>query len=105
MIDVDWLLVVSAVLVAALSTARLTRLLTLDSYPPVAWVRTKWAEITNDGPWYDLVECPYCAAPWFALVVGGWGVLSDLHWTWWAFNGWLALAYIAAIIVVRESSD
>lgn len=95
--------VVAAVLVAILSTARLTRLLTVDTYPPVVWLRTKWDTVTHDGDWSDLVHCPYCAAPWFGAVILGWGYLSDLHVTWWLFNGWLAIAYLAAVFVVRES--
>ncbi len=86
-----------------LSVARLTRLVTVDSWPPVVWLRIKWDTLTNDGPWSDLVHCPYCAAPWLALPVIGWAFLSDLHWTWWLFNGWLALAYVAAMIVARDA--
>lgn len=101
---VDLFLYLAAAVVGVLSTARLTRLLTLDSWPPVVWVRIKWQALTDDGPWSDLVTCPYCAAPWFALPVLLWGVLSDLHWSWWMFNGWLAAAYLASVFVVRESS-
>jgi len=99
------LLVLGAVVVGVISVARLTRLLVIDSYPPVAWVRNKWREITNDGPWSELVDCPYCAAPWFALPILAWAYLSDLHASWWIFNGWLAAAYVAAYIVDRITPD
>lgn len=95
--------VFATVVVGVLSVARLTRLLTVDTYPPVAWVRAQWGRITNDGPWYDLVTCPYCAAPYFTALVLAWGLLSDFNTVWWVFNGWLAGAYVAAIIVARDS--
>lgn len=97
--------VVVAALVGILSVARLTRLVTIDTYPPVVWVRTTWDKITHDGPWSDLVHCPYCIAPYAAVPVLAWGYLSDLHWSWWIFNGWLALAYAASVFVVRESNS
>jgi len=93
------LLILGAVVVGVLSVARLTRLLVIDSYPPAAWVRNKWREITKDGPWAALVDCPYCAAPWFTLVVLGWAYLSQLSDLWWIVNGWLAASYIAAWFV------
>lgn len=93
------LLILGAVVVGVLSVARLTRLIVVDSYPPVVWVRNKWREITKDGPWADLVDCPYCAAPYLTLVVLGWAYLTQLGDAWWLFNGWLAAAYVAAWIV------
>lgn len=100
-----------ALFVGLLSVARITRLITQDTWPPVAALREWWFHRTmkvdldgtqNEGPWYALVTCPYCAAPWVTLPVMLWGIFSDLHWTWWAFNGWLSAAYVAAIIVVKD---
>ena len=94
-----------AIVVAALSVARLTRLITQDTYPPVAWLRNQWSRLTRDGEWSELVTCPFCAAPYIAAVILAWGLLSGPHWTWWAFNGWLALAYVGSMIVVRDTPE
>lgn len=107
----DALTYIAAVVVGVLSIARLTRLLTQDSWPPVLYVRQWWDKVTTvkDGPgkgaqgaWYDIVSCPYCAAPWLTIPIFAWALLSDLHWSWWIFNGWLAVAYIAAMIVAKD---
>lgn len=101
-------LYLAAALVAILSSARLTRLLVVDSWPPAAWFRIKWDEWTadedgNDGPWGALVHCPWCMAPWMTLIVFGSGLLSGLHLVWWVIFGWLALSYVSASIVARDS--
>ena len=92
-----------AIVVAVLSTARLTRLVTQDVYPPAAWFRNRWRAWTRDGDWSELVTCPFCAAPYLAAGVLAWGLLSGPHWTWWAFNGWLALSYLASMIVAQDT--
>ena len=84
------------------TSALLTRLLTEDTWPPAAWVRNKWVDYWNGNDWGELFVCPFCMAPWLAIPILGWGWLSDLHWSWWLFNGWLALAYVAAMIVARD---
>jgi hypothetical protein len=94
-----------AVLVGALATARLSRLLVDDSYPPSVWARDMWRRITRDGSWSGLVDCHFCVTPYVAAVVLAWGWLSALHWSWWAFCGWLALAYTAAMIAVRDTPE
>lgn len=44
-------------------------------------------------------------APWMTLPVGLWGWLSNLHASWWVFNLWLAVAYIASMIVERDEKE
>lgn len=89
----------AAVVVAVVGTARLTRLLVFDTYPPSAWVRARWDAITHDGPWSVLVHCGYCAAPWIGVITLAWGWASGLHWSWWLFYGFLTLAYLSATYV------
>lgn len=99
------LLCIAATIVGVMSTARLTRLITTDTWPPVVWLRIKvasFAESRGLDEWGDIVTCPYCAAPWLTFPVLAWAIWSDLHWTWWIFNGWLAVAYAAAMIVARD---
>jgi hypothetical protein len=49
-----------------------------------------------------LIECGFCTAPYFAAASIGWAIGSDLHWSWWLFHGWLAVAYVAAMIHARD---
>lgn len=94
---------IAAAVVGVLSTGRLTRLITEDGWPPAAWFRTKWDAKFEKGGWGVLVHCPWCAAPYFAAVVMAWGWLSNLHWSWWAFNGWLALSYAGSWVNFHDS--
>lgn len=102
------LVILAAVLVAVFGVGRLTRVLTYDSFPPAAWIRAKWETVTADkasgrpGEWGKLATCFWCATPWIMLVCIGWGLLSSLHWSWWLFWGWLALSYLASIVIARD---
>jgi hypothetical protein len=91
----------AAVLVGLLASARLTRLLTEDTWPPSVWVRIKWQEITDDGPWADLVTCPWCASPWIAGVNLVVALVTDLHPVWWIFNGWMAASLVVAWVTIK----
>lgn len=102
---------IAAVIVGVIGVARLTRLLVIDTWPPVVSIRMWWYRRTmvkdgpdkgDEGPWFALVSCPYCAAPYIAAVIMAWALLTDLHWSWWVFNGWLAASYLASIIVVKD---
>lgn len=101
----EWAYLLVAIIVGTLGTARATRLLVDDSYPPSAWVRDKWRALTNDGAWSSLVDCAFCAAPYIAAVNGAYAWASDLHWSWWMLNIWAAVAYASAIIVVRDTPE
>jgi len=94
--------IIAAAVVGVVSAARLTRLITQDTYPPVVWLRIKWANITNEGPWEKLATCPWCAAPYITAIILAWGLLTDFQVAWWVFNGWLAAAYLASMVVVRD---
>lgn len=101
----DILITALAVVVGVLSVGRLARLITQDSFPPSVWLRIKWDEITNDGPWAMLAHCHWCITPWITIPIGLWGWLSDLHASWWVFNAWLAIAYVAAMVVDRDEAE
>lgn len=102
MSEIEW---VFAAIVTITSAARITRLITADSFPPSMWVRMKWHQITKDNHWSLLVDCPYCFAVWSSGFVLLWGYLAEFHWTWWLFNGWLGAAYLAAIMVIFDGDD
>lgn len=91
--------IVATAVIGVLATARLTRLLVHDTYPPSAWVRDKWRSLTHDGAWSELVGCHYCAAPYFAVLVLLAGEWSDYNPWWYYVCGVLAGSYVAAIVV------
>lgn len=94
-----------AVIVWIVSSARVTRLLTQDSFPPVVWFRMKWDDKTDgtrwDG-WNVLFHCHWCLSFWVTAAIGAWGYLSNLHWSWWILNAALAASYLAAMTVERD---
>ena len=95
---------VVAFLVGVVATARATRLLAQDHWPPVIRLRNWWiGKVPLD--WGILVECPFCLSPWLGLpnVLLAWA--SGLAWWWWVPNLWFAGAYLAAIVVVRDEPE
>lgn len=92
----------AAVIVGVLGTARLVRLVVFDTYPPAAWLRARWDAATENSGWNDLLHCAYCAAPWIGVATIAWAWASDFHWSWWAFYGFLALAYASAVFVAWD---
>lgn len=95
---------IAAALVGIVSTARLTRLIGFDTWPPAVWFRIQFRKYLPPN-WATLVDCPYCLAPYFGAGVLAWAYLSDLHPAWWLFNGWLAGSYIASMVVVHDGEE
>lgn len=93
---------IAATVVAVLGTARLTRLVTEDEWPPAQWLRDRWVARTNGSGWEMLFLCPFCMAPYIAAATMLAGYFSDLHFLWWAFFGWLSVSYLAASYVARD---
>lgn len=107
MSDLHW---AAAFLLAVGATARITRLVTWDKYPPAARVRIWWDTLTHDGPWSFLVHCGYCFAMWAAMLVVGtaalsYGLSGQIHWTWWLASAWLTASYLAAILMAYDGDD
>lgn len=95
----------AAFVLSFLSTARITRLIVWDKYPPSVWVRSKWDQITKDGEWAELVHCGYCASMYVTPVVVLSGWLSGWHTAWWLVTGMLSVAYLAAITMAYDGED
>lgn len=98
-------LVVAAVLVGIVSSARLTRLLTADLFPPIVWFRIRWDNWMEDHgkeDWKKLFHCHWCMSLWTTIPVVLWGWLSDLHISWWIVNLILAMSYVNAMVVERD---
>ena len=99
--DVD-LTTIAAFVVGVLAVARFTRLFVDDDFPPTAWLRDWYVRKTKDGPWSDLMQCPFCFATWPGLVNLVWAWASDLAWWWWLPNLWFAGIYLAGMVNVRD---
>lgn len=98
----DW---IAIALVSIASSARITRLLTYDAFPPVVRIRMWWDKVTKDGEWALLAHCGYCASFWITLVVLGSGWLSDWAPAWWFVNGVFGASYLAAILMANDGDD
>lgn len=92
-------------IVAVGATARLTRLIAFDAYPPAAWLRIKWDNATGKSEWNTLLHCGYCLAPWIGAGILAWGYFTDYQTAWWLFCSWLSLAYAAAIVTAYDGDD
>ena len=101
--------IVAVVLVLALGVGRLSRVITYDDFPPAVRVRIWWATLTKDGPWAKLAMCQWCFTPWLMLFAIGWFFLGFvvlwIAWAWWIFWGWLAVSYLASLIIRRDEPE
>jgi len=85
-----------------LASARLTRLIVADSYPPAAWLRSKWDALTHDGSWSELVHCGWCASPYVSAAVFAPGYfLSWPHW-WYLVTGFIAASWLVGWVVFHD---
>lgn len=82
-------------------SARLTRLITQDIFPPTAairdWIGDHWPE-----KWALLFHCHWCFGFWANLInlTAGW--FSDLHPLWWFANLAFAGSYFTSWIVNND---
>jgi hypothetical protein len=98
-------ILVAAVIVGTMSAARITRLVTQDSFPPVVRFRMFWDAKTEGNGWNTLFHCHWCLSLWVTPAIGAWGWLSNLHASWWIFNLLVAASYVAAMIVERDEVE
>jgi hypothetical protein len=104
---------IAVVLTTIVSASRLTRLATVDVFPPVAWARQKYVNATIETDWKWLVLCGYCFSFWATALVIGSGLWAGVYggdpsggvWThvWWIVNGALAASYLAAILMALDA--
>jgi len=104
--DLGWWLI-PAVLVLVLGAGRMARLITHDLFPPAVALRAAWERLVGGHPqWTLLFHCFWCLTPWIMLVAIGWFLLTLnvewIAWAWWLFWGWLALSYLASMVVARD---
>lgn len=96
---------IAVAVVVVLSSARLTRLVMFDAFPPVKWLRDLYADATDGTGWQLIAFCAYCASFWVTLAVVLSGYYSDWHTVWWIVNGSLGASYLAAITVTFDGDD
>lgn len=64
--NLDWVLTGWAI-VYVLAAARLTRLITHDSLPPIQRMRDHVLNRWGHNPWSELVVCPWCMGIWVSI--------------------------------------
>lgn len=106
---------IAVAIVAIVGSARITRLLTFDKFPPVAAVRDWYADKTDGNGWQLLVFCAYCMSFWVTAAVVTWADLSGVFdgpehpslWAqaWWFANGILAASYLAAMVQIHDGDE
>lgn len=107
-----WVAVVATTIISA---SRLTRLATVDKFPPIAWLRNKYADFTDGTDWQWLMFCGYCFSFWATLGVITWAYFAGVFapgataevWTrvWWLVNGTFAASYLAAVFMAHDGDD
>lgn len=102
MYEFHWI-ALAAVLI--MSTARITRLLNVDKFPPILYLRHKFEDATDGTEWQLLTICVYCMSFWVTLALGAWGYLTDWQTAWWLFNGTFAAAYAAGLVVALDKGE
>lgn len=106
---------IAVAVITIVSAARLTRLATWDKFPPVEWLRNKYADLTDGNGWQLLAFCGYCASFWITGIIVGWGWLAGVydgdydHSTaenvWLLMHGVLAASYAAAIVMANDGDE
>jgi hypothetical protein len=92
-------------IIGILSAARVVRLITHDTWPPMEWARPRIA--ARLGSWAEVMVCPFCAAPYvMAAQMGLWWWAHNTNIWWWLIpNTWAAAMYLAAIVVAYDQPD
>lgn len=99
--DISTLNAIAAVVVAIFGTARVTRVLAHDDYPPAEWLRVRWEVLVGER-WGKLLQCIWCTQPYVVIICGIWAWTSDLHWSWWVFWGWMALSQAGSTLLAYD---
>lgn len=115
---------IAVALVAITGASRITRLVTFDKFPPAAWVREKYADLTDGTErrreWTLLLYCGWCFSFWAMALVVAWGYLAGVfespeqrvivndsfaYVAWWLVNGTLGGSYLAAMLMARDGDS
>lgn len=96
--------VLAAVFIVA--SARITRLIVADTFPPSVKLRI-WYEDRASGGWESLLSCPWCFGFWAVVANAGAGwaahAIASPVWSAWAIlNGLLAASYVVSYLVFHD---
>jgi hypothetical protein len=95
---------VDDLIVDGLAAARITRLVTTDTFPPAKALREAWVRKFGQGSSLaDLIECGWCAGFWIAagcraarrLVPGWWGPVAEVF----------AVAMVGSYLVGKSTEE
>lgn len=89
-----------AFVVDVLAAFRITRLVVRDTFPPIAKLRERVVERSPDGYLAELIECPWCAGFWIAVVVAVARYVIPVQWNPVSFV--FALSALTGLISERE---
>lgn len=104
--EMHWLIVV----LFFLAVHRVTRLITADTFPPIAWARNIITRKKHDDHWLVYLfgssrdtGCPWCMSLW----AGGAGAAAFAiwtHWFWWPvwILIWLAASTVTGFLAQHE---
>jgi len=96
----EWFLIL---FVTTIATARMTRLVTQDTFPPMAMFREWWeVRFADKGDWVLLFLCHWCFGFWAAIFNIGLGLVSDTATWWWIINVMACVAYAASFAVHHD---
>lgn len=105
----NWPLLLVAGLTAIFGVGRLVRVIIFDAWPPTVWLRVTWQDRFGSDGWAKILLCPWCLTPWIMAVCIGWFLIGNLVlWigiVWWVIWGWLALSYVASIVIAYDERD
>lgn len=106
---------VAVVATTVLSTARITRLLNFDKFPPIKALRDRYEERYEGTGWEWLTMCGFCMSMWVILPIFALGWWAQVYGhdmsggtgftVWWIVNGIFAMAYLSGSYIARDGDD
>lgn len=108
---------VAVVLTTVISVSRITRLATIDKFPPIKAVRTWYENKTDESDWKWLTMCGYCFSFWATWPIVTWGLLAGVYDStpsgygdnsfiaWWVVNGIFSIMYLAAVFMANDGAE
>lgn len=91
------------VAVLVFGTARVSRVVAHDDFPPAEWLRIRAYALLGDR-WGKVADCIWCAQPYIVAISLAWGLLSGFHWSWWVFWGWMAVSQAGSIVLEYDEA-
>lgn len=92
-------------LLAVGASARLTRLISIDIWPPVQRFREWTVHRFGEDHWIpEMVFCPWCIGMWVSVLVGASAYLVGGSLFWQVPAAVLSLAFVSSALVVHTDT-